>query len=212
MLTVPAYAYQFFAPTIIHTYTSGAIRSQLLSVPPWACGFVASLAIAALSDGIRHRFLFATLPQLLAVTGYAVLLAVHENSHARYAAMFLIVLGIWIPFPIIVCWVAMNVTDNAQRSIVLGYMIGFGNIGGIPAGYLFFSKDAPDYTTGFSTCLAFIASCSLFNCVYAVWCRWENQKIEEKGIEDVAEHGTIETRTVNREDRRLKDSKAFNMI
>lgn len=98
ILVMPAYAYSFFAPTIIKSYTTGTIHTQLLSVPPWACGFFAAMIVATISDKLRHRFLFATLPQLLAITGYAILLSVQNNAAVRYAAMFLIVLGIWVPY------------------------------------------------------------------------------------------------------------------
>ena len=139
-MTSVAFGYNFFAPTILYTYTAGAIHTQLLSVPPWAVGFVASLAIAAISDRLQHRFLFATLPQLIAIAGFVILLTVHENASVRYAAMFLVVLGMFIPYPIIVCWVAMNVFDAAERGIVLGWVIGIGNAGGIPAVYLYLGK------------------------------------------------------------------------
>ena len=189
ILTIAAFAYQFFAPTILYTYTSGAIHTQLLSVPPWACGFVASFALAALSDKLRHRFVFATIPQLLAITGYSILLSVHENSAARYAAIYLMVLGLWVPYPIIVCWIAMNVFDTKERGVVLGYVIGFGNIAGIPAVYLFLEKDAPYYMPGFAASLAFVACCSLLNCVYAAMCYMENRGIlnEKQGEPGVLE-------------------------
>lgn len=58
-LIVPAYGYAFFAPTIISTFGYSAIKTQLYSVPPWACAFAFAMIIAFLSDRFKHRFLFA---------------------------------------------------------------------------------------------------------------------------------------------------------
>lgn len=56
---IPAYAYSFIAPSIIHTYPIGALHTHLISVPPWACGFVAALSFPALSGRLQHRASFA---------------------------------------------------------------------------------------------------------------------------------------------------------
>lgn len=77
---MPAYAYSFLAPSIIHSYTTGAFHTQLIFVPLWACGFAATLAMAALIDRLRHRCAFAIAPMSLAVTGYAILLRVHNDA------------------------------------------------------------------------------------------------------------------------------------
>lgn len=117
---------RYFAPTIVHSFTTGAIRTQLLSVPPWACGFVASFLAAYTSDRLRHRFLFVILPLCLAVAGYTILLCVQHDHKTQYAATFLIVLGMWVPLPIIICWyvlpqwtlvlIAKYRSDNQRRA------------------------------------------------------------------------------------------------
>ena len=176
-IVIPGYAFGYFAPTIINTYTIGTIRTQLLSVPPWACGFVSALGIAALSDRVRHRFLFVAVPLLFAIAGYCILLTVHTSPSTQYAAMFLIVLGIWTPLPIIVCWTTMNVRGSAERAVAIGWIIGFGNIGGIPAVYLFLQEEAPTYTRGFAVSLACVILSIFLSAAYAGLCWLENRKI-----------------------------------
>ncbi len=78
-LIIPAYGYAYFAPTIIQGYNYSAIETQLRSVPPWAVSFGFAMLVAVLSDWVKHRFLFAIFPILLALSGFAILLNVHTN-------------------------------------------------------------------------------------------------------------------------------------
>jgi predicted MFS family arabinose efflux permease len=175
-LIVPAYGYAYFAPTIIKTYGYSNIGTQLHSVPPWAAAFGFSMLVAYLSDSVRHRFLFAMVPICIAITGFAMLMCIHYNHHAEYAALFLITSGTYSAMPIIVCWFTMNLGGHHRRSIGSAWQIGFGNIGGIIASYSFKSTDAKTFFhTGYSICLGFICL-SAFACVlYFIACLTQNK-------------------------------------
>ena len=185
---VPGYGYAYFVPTIIHGYTTSTIRTQLLSVPPWACGFATSLVVAYFSDRIRHRYLFIMGPLCIAVAGYAILLAIHDNPHAQYAALFLTVSGAFMALPIAVCWYSMNIVGHTRRSIALGWQIGFGNAGGIPAVYLFIADQAPIYKQGYGSSLAFILLAMLLATIYLLVC-WRENKSKENFISQTEERG-----------------------
>lgn len=105
---VPAYSYAYFSPTIIKSFGYSAIRTQLLSVPPWACSFVFAMIIATCSDLSKHRFLFVLLPLFVALAGFSTLLAVKDNYHVEYGALFLAVCGVYSAMPVIVCWFNSN--------------------------------------------------------------------------------------------------------
>ncbi len=124
-LIVPAYGYgtharcrcepqlishftAYFSPAIIQSLGHSSIRSQLLSVPPWACAFGVAMTVAIASDYFRHRFIFTLIPALLAITGFAILFAVHNNVHLQYAALFLAASGTYSSMPVIVCWFNTN--------------------------------------------------------------------------------------------------------
>ncbi|MCJ1225726.1 hypothetical protein MMC12_002375 [Toensbergia leucococca] len=165
-LIVPAYGYAFFAPTIIKSYGYSAIQTQLHSVPPWAAAFAFAMIIAFASDLTKHRFLFTLLPICVAITGFGILITVHNRPHLEYAALFLVTMGTYSALPVIVCWFTMNLGGHHRRSVGTAWQIGFGNIGGIIATYAFLKKDAPDFKPGYSICLAFIclsaASCTTY--------------------------------------------------
>ena len=82
-LIVPAYGYAYFSPTILATYNYGTIETQLHSVPPWVCAFGFSLIMAVISDKVGHRFGFIMLAICMPITGFAILLRVHNNVNAE---------------------------------------------------------------------------------------------------------------------------------
>ncbi|KAI8947447.1 MFS general substrate transporter [Xylaria longipes] len=175
-LIVPAYSYAFFAPTIIRTYHYGAIQTQLHSVPPWAASFVFSLLVAVLSDWTRHRAFFAIAPLAITVAGFAVLLSIHTNTTVEYAVLHLVTIGTYGVLPIIVCWFQMNLGGHHRRSIGSAWQIGFGNLGGIIATYLFLDSDAPYFTKGFAVCLGFVILSALSSALYLISIYIENRK------------------------------------
>jgi MFS family permease len=89
-LIVPAYGYAYFSPTIIQSYGYSPIQTQLHSVPPWAAAFGFSMLVAYFSDKLKHRFAFTIFPICVCISGFAILLAVHNNRTVQYAALFLV--------------------------------------------------------------------------------------------------------------------------
>lgn len=85
--------------------------AQLHSVPPYAAAWVWSNLIAYFSDKTRHRSGFILLCVAIAIAGFGMLLGIHKNLHAEYAALFLAVTGTYSALPIIVCWVQMNLGE-----------------------------------------------------------------------------------------------------
>lgn len=115
-LIVPAYSYAYFAPGIIKTYGYSPIETQLHSVPPWAVAFGWAMILATVSDASRHRMGFAIFSICLAIAGFGILIAVHDNHHLQYAALFLVTMGTYSAMPIIVCWFNMNLGKAPSHS------------------------------------------------------------------------------------------------
>lgn len=63
---------------------------------------------ATFSDLLRKRFLFIIPTIAISVTGFIILLLVHDNIHLQYAALFLAAMGTYSAMPIIVCWFSTN--------------------------------------------------------------------------------------------------------
>ena len=108
----------YFAPSIIQSLGYSPIHTQLLSVPPWACAFALAMISATFSDLLRKRFLFIIPTIAISLTGFIILLVVHDNIHLQYAALFLAAMGTYSAMPIIVCWFSTN-RESDPFSLVL---------------------------------------------------------------------------------------------
>ncbi|KAK9461010.1 major facilitator superfamily domain-containing protein [Lipomyces oligophaga] len=181
-LIVPSYGYAYFAPTIIKAFNYGStVQTQLHSVPPWVVACGASMISATLSDYFRHRYLFTVVLTSIAIVGFGMLLGIHDNKKAEYAALFLCAMGCYSAMPIVVCWTTTNFAGHLRRGVGSGFQIGFGNIGGIIATFAFLSVDAPYYTKGYAISLAF-AGLSIISCtLYEIAIMWENRR-RQRGI------------------------------
>ncbi|KAL5341431.1 major facilitator superfamily domain-containing protein [Aspergillus crustosus] len=186
---VSGYAYAYFAPTIIRAYGYGEIKTQLYSVPPWAAAFAFNMINACLSDYFRNRYIFAILPILVCMSGYGILLSVHDTAHhhLQYGALFLLTCGCFSAGPVFLCWYGMNLGGHTRRSVGTAWQIGFGNVGGIIATYSFLEKDAPLFRNGYIIGLSFTCFSGAMATLYllAVW--HENQKRERMMAEGAVE-------------------------
>lgn len=203
-LIVPAYGYAYFSPTIIQGYGYSPIQTQLHSVPPWAAAFGFAMVIAYLSDRFKHRFLFAIFPIAVCISGFAILITVHNNRTVQYAALFLVAMGAYTAMPVIVCWFNMNIGGHHRRSIGSAWQVGFGNIGGVIAVFAFLKKDAPRFTNGYSICVAFVCLSAISCAIYFVLCASQN-KSRSKAVRDVGltEYEKMELGDLNPEYRYL---------
>ncbi|KAJ4294480.1 High-affinity nicotinic acid transporter [Kalmusia sp. IMI 367209] len=183
-LIVPAYGYAYFSPAIIQSYGYSPIQTQLHSVPPWAAAFGFAMIVAWFSDRLKHRFLFCIFPICVAITGFCILITVHNHREVQYAALFLVAMGAYTAMPVIVCWFNMNLGGHHRRAIGSAWQVGFGNIGGIIAVYAFLKRDAPKYIPGYSICLAFVALSALSCLTYFILCKLANRS-REKSARDV---------------------------
>jgi hypothetical protein len=126
------------------------------------------MLIAFASDKLKHRFLFTIFPICVSITGFAILISVHDNVNLQYAALFLVAMGTYSAMPVIVCWFQMNLGGHHRRAIGTAWQVGFGNIGGIIATYAFLLQDGPFFRKGFSISIAFVCLAALSCVAYFV--------------------------------------------
>lgn len=157
--------------------------AALKSVPPWAVSFGFSMLCAYLSDRTRHRFAFAVSAIVVCIAGFAILIAVHNDTNVQYAGLFLVAMGAYTAMPIIVCWFNMNLGGHHRRAVGSAWQISFGNIGGIVAVYAFLKKDAPFFTPGYSISIAF-TTLSIIACIaYGIACWAANRKRDREAAQ-----------------------------
>ncbi|KAK7957960.1 allantoate permease [Apiospora saccharicola] len=182
---IPAYSLVYFTPTIVQGLGYHSVQTQLHSVPPFAAAFGLTVILAVLSDRLRVRSPFIFFQLCLLIAGFAMCMRIHGVDHfsAEYAGLCLAGMGALGVGGSIICWYVMNLRGHVDRAIGTGWMICFGNIGGIVATFAFQQKDAPLYHMGYSLVLAMAALCFASCAGYALII-WRERKAATIGIND----------------------------
>ncbi|TAQ88185.1 hypothetical protein B7494_g3483 [Chlorociboria aeruginascens] len=167
-ILITVYAFAYFTPTIIKTFGYSVVQTQLHSVPPWASAFGLCIIMAYYSDKTGLRLPFVLFGNVILIAGLIILRVTHHNFSVQYAGICLTVMGAMGAQSVAVCWYLMNLRGHKQRAMGSGFMIAFGNTGGIIAPFAFLSKFAPDYKTGYAICLAMAALGTVSAGVYAL--------------------------------------------
>ncbi|KAI0305353.1 MFS general substrate transporter [Multifurca ochricompacta] len=125
-----------FTPTIVSALGHSPNRTQLLTVPPYACSFVFSIVSAYLCDKYKNRGVMATFCALLAAAGYAIFLG-SKDKNTDYGALYLQIIGSYAIAPCLSTWNANNVQPHYRRATAVAIAFVATNIGGIVSTWLF---------------------------------------------------------------------------
>jgi MFS family permease len=77
---MPLYGFSLFLPSIVANMGYKSTRAQLMSVPPYACAAVLTIAVGFYADRTRRRGLCNMVVSLLGVVGFAMLLGSHKRK------------------------------------------------------------------------------------------------------------------------------------
>lgn len=178
------YATAFFTPTILHQFGWAPLKAQVMSIPIFVVSTVITLALAWVSDAIRHRFAFTILGCVVATVGYVLLLCQqHVPIGARYFAVFAITIGTFITQPICVTWLSNCMAGHYKRSFSTSFQVAFGNFGGILASNIFLDSEKPLYQTGFGTTLGAFWLCGIA-CIILLFVLIRENRIRDAGGRD----------------------------
>ncbi|KAF8323874.1 MFS general substrate transporter [Clavulina sp. PMI_390] len=132
----------FFATAVVNSlgYTPG--RSQLMSVPPYACAFVVSVASSIVSDRFKARGFVTMSAGLLMTIGYAMFIGSHQK-HIRYASLFFQISGGYVGAPALCAWIANNIMPHFRRGTALSLIMMWCNVAGTVSTWTF--NDPPTY-------------------------------------------------------------------
>lgn len=147
------YAFSLFLPTIISELGYSNVKAQLLSVPPYAAAAVLTILIGWIADRTKQRGLCNIGVSFLGIAGFAMLLG-SDKAGVKYAGTFLGALGIYPCVANTISWMANNIEGVYKRGVVLGFVIGWGNLNGIVSSNIYFKK--PRFTAGHAVVMAYM--------------------------------------------------------
>ncbi|KAI9745738.1 MAG: hypothetical protein M1818_001274 [Claussenomyces sp. TS43310] len=117
------------------------VVNQLLTVPPYAVAAVGTVFVGWVADRTHQRGLCNIVMSLFGIVGFSILLGSH-SFHAQYAAVFLGALGIYPCVANTISWMANNIEGVYKRGVVLGFVIGWGNLNGVVSSNIYRAADA----------------------------------------------------------------------
>ncbi|KDR72761.1 hypothetical protein GALMADRAFT_126423 [Galerina marginata CBS 339.88] len=176
------YGLALFLPSIVNQLGFSANKSQLLSVGPFAAGFVVTLLLAYLSDRYKSRAVPLILVSLLSVAGFSIYLT-SKDKHVLYGSLYLMVPGIYGKTPVIAAWISNNSEPYYRRatSIALGFIAT--NAGGILSTWLYPTKEGPRFHRTTVINLIFTIMVIVLAGINALLLSWKNKQKEHSRAE-----------------------------
>lgn len=153
---MPLYAFSLFLPSIVSAlgWNKSVVQSQLMSVPPYVGGAILTIVVGFVADRTRQRGLCNIVVSCIGITGFAMLIGASSPA-VKYAGTFLGALGIYPCISNTITWMANNTEGVYKRGVVLGFVIGWGNLNGVVSSTIYFR--APEYYEGHGIVLAYMA-------------------------------------------------------
>ncbi|KAF3940251.1 hypothetical protein ABW19_dt0208001 [Dactylella cylindrospora] len=152
----PLFAFSLFLPSLIADMgTYSATTAQLLTIPPYVVGCIATLIIALIADRTTQRGLCNIFTCLSAILGFFLLLF-GKNVAMKYTGTYFAAIGIYPCIPNAVAWSSNNIIDPGKRGLSLGFVIGIGNLAGVVNCFVYRNQDKPDYKMGHGVVLGFL--------------------------------------------------------
>ncbi|OJA18497.1 hypothetical protein AZE42_07587, partial [Rhizopogon vesiculosus] len=135
-LVVPGYAIALFSPTIINDLGYSAANAQLLSVPPFVLGCIATILVGIKSDQHNLRGPYIIGGAFVSLVGY-ILLYCSVQAGPSYAGACLAALGVFSTVAVDLAWMISNAGGDLKRGVVIAIVIGLGNLGGICSSFIY---------------------------------------------------------------------------
>ncbi|KAF2462865.1 MFS general substrate transporter [Lindgomyces ingoldianus] len=179
----PLYSFSLFLPTILLGMGYQGTKAQLMSVPPYAVAAVMTVFIGWLADRTRWRGYCNMAVSFTGCVGFAMLLGT-TNVHVQYAGTFLGAMGIYPTVSNTLTWASNNVEGVYKRGVVVGIIVGWGNMNGVVSSNIYMPKEKPKYTTGHATVLAYMIACLLGGSIFMHLMLRRENKLRKSGKRD----------------------------
>ncbi|KAF7305963.1 hypothetical protein HMN09_00750700 [Mycena chlorophos] len=186
-LLIPVYAIALFTPTIVQELGYTAAQAQLLTVPPFVCGCIATIAIGILSDKYNLRGPFIIGPAFVSLIGYIVLYT-QTKPGPSYVGAVLAAVGVYPTIAVNLAWAGSIAGGDVRKGVVIAMVIGLGNLGGICSSFIYYQP--PRFHVGHGTIMGWLG----LSIVLSLFAMWDFNRINKQRDEYCAREGIDESR------------------
>ncbi|KAF1850691.1 MFS general substrate transporter [Cucurbitaria berberidis CBS 394.84] len=191
----PLYCFSLFLPTILLGMGYKGTKAQLLSVPPYAVAATMTVITGWVADKTKWRGYCNMVVSLTGCIGFAMLLAT-SNVHVQYAGTFLGAVGIYPTVSNTLTWASNNVEGSLKRGVMVGVVVGWGNLNGVVSSNIYIAKEKPRYYTGHGIVLAYMFLFLFGGSVFMHFALKRENKLRKAGKRDHWLHGKTEDEIV----------------
>ncbi|KAH7026251.1 major facilitator superfamily domain-containing protein [Microdochium trichocladiopsis] len=139
-----------FFPAVVETLGYNNVTSLLLTSPPYVVAVITTFLNAWHADKTGERYWHITLPLYVAVAAY-ILAATTTGLGPRYAAMVLMVPGVYTGYVVALAWISNTLPrPPAKRAAALAFINAISNTSSIYASYMYGDWMKPRYVIAMS--------------------------------------------------------------
>ncbi|EME78268.1 uncharacterized protein MYCFIDRAFT_190618 [Pseudocercospora fijiensis CIRAD86] len=179
----PLYAFSLFLPTILAGMGYAGTHAQLLSVPPYAVAATMTIFIGWVADRTKQRGICNMFTVTMAIIGFSMLIGT-QNPHIQYAGTFLGAAGIYPTIPNTLTWASNNLEGVYKRGVIIGIVVGWGNLNGVVSSNIYLKQQKPKYYTGHGTVLGYLVVCLLGGTVFMYTMLARENRLRKSGKRD----------------------------
>ncbi|KAG8221321.1 MFS general substrate transporter [Butyriboletus roseoflavus] len=172
-------SYINFFPTLTATLGYGTTNTLLMSAPPWVFASICCVINAWNCDRTGERFFHITGWWWAVILGYIISLATMSTG-GRYFSLFLMTTG-YCGFALTLTWVSHTIPrPPAKRSVALGLVNGFGNLGNVMGSYIWKANWGPEYHQSMVIALSSLVLSSALSFLMRQMLIRENKRMERE--------------------------------
>jgi cyanate permease len=144
-----------FAPTILTELGYASTTAQLMSMPIWASGIVASFTVTIIATRFNSRWACVLLSICLQIAGWSIMKVYPPQPGVRYLGLFLMSMGTFPQMPLLMAWLSSNLRGRKHLAVGMAWQVGFGNCANFVSANVFIRGERPRYPTGITVGLSF---------------------------------------------------------
>ncbi|KAJ4364773.1 hypothetical protein N0V95_000721 [Ascochyta clinopodiicola] len=126
-----------FFPSVVKTLGYDNIHTLLLTAPPYVLAVITTFLNAWHADKTGERFWHIVLPLCVGIFAFILAAATHSTG-PRYAAMMLMVPGVYTGYVVVLAWISNSMPrPPAKRAAALAFINAVSNTSSIYASYMY---------------------------------------------------------------------------